>query len=155
MGLQFCLGAIRRDLAACMEDVSPSLPCRRSSRIPTFSAIESSSICHRPYQYTCGLSEPSTKVWRSDVLVPVLTLNASRFSAAVIMSIVYDYEIEPKHDHMVEPFEQGSALAMEDLTPERASIVEILPFGFCVLSSMESFTDEPSQFSACLHGSRS
>ena len=55
--------------------------------------------------------------------------NVFRFAAAVIMSIVYDYEVAPDHDHFVELFERGNALAMEGLTPETASIVEAFPFG--------------------------
>ncbi|KAG9318131.1 cytochrome P450 [Chiua virens] len=51
-----------------------------------------------------------------------------RFAAAVIMSIVYDYEVAPDHDPLVELFERGNALAMEGLTPETASIVEAFPF---------------------------
>ena len=45
------------------------------------------------------------------------------------MSIVYDYEVAPNHDHLVELFERGNALAMESLTPETASIVDAFPFG--------------------------
>lgn len=41
-----------------------------------------------------------------------------RFSASVIMSIVYDYEVAPDHDHLVEIFERGNSLALEALTPE-------------------------------------
>ncbi|KIJ69606.1 hypothetical protein HYDPIDRAFT_145813 [Hydnomerulius pinastri MD-312] len=59
-----------------------------------------------------------------------------RFSAAVIMSIVYDYEIDPHHDHLVELFERGNSLAMEGLTPESASVVATFPF---VLSLPEWF----------------
>ena len=55
--------------------------------------------------------------------------NVFRFAAAVIMSIVYDYEVAPDHDHFVELFERGNALAMEGLTPETAAIVEAFPFG--------------------------
>ena len=53
----------------------------------------------------------------------------SRFSAAVIMSIVYDYEVAPEHDHFVELFERGNALAMESLTPESLSVIDAFPFG--------------------------
>ncbi|KAG6370812.1 cytochrome P450 [Boletus reticuloceps] len=59
-----------------------------------------------------------------------------KFSAAVIMSIVYDYEVAPEHDHLVELFERGNALAMESLTPEASSIVDAFPF---VLSLPEWF----------------
>ena len=52
-----------------------------------------------------------------------------RFSAAVIMSIVYDYEVAPGHDHLVEILQRGSHLAMESLTPEVSSIIEAFPFG--------------------------
>ncbi|KAG9318013.1 cytochrome P450 [Chiua virens] len=51
-----------------------------------------------------------------------------RFSAAVIMSIVYDYDVAPDHDHLVELFERGNALVSEGLTPETASIIEAFPF---------------------------
>ncbi|KAG9318320.1 cytochrome P450 [Chiua virens] len=51
-----------------------------------------------------------------------------RFSAAVIMSIVYDYEVAHDHDHLVELFERGNELALADLTPERAAIVDAFPF---------------------------
>ncbi|KAG9318319.1 cytochrome P450 [Chiua virens] len=50
------------------------------------------------------------------------------FSAAVIMSIVYDYEVGPGHDPLVAPFERGSKLALENLSPERAAIVDAFPF---------------------------
>ncbi|KAF8123450.1 cytochrome P450 [Boletus edulis] len=59
-----------------------------------------------------------------------------KFSAAVIMSIVYDYEVAPEHDHLVELFERGNALAMESLTPEASSIIDAFPF---VLSLPEWF----------------
>ncbi|KAF9239604.1 cytochrome P450 [Melanogaster broomeanus] len=59
-----------------------------------------------------------------------------RFSAATIMSIVYDYEIAPDHDRLVELFERGNSLAMEGLTPETASVVAAFPF---VLSLPEWF----------------
>ena len=52
-----------------------------------------------------------------------------RFSAAVIMSIVYDYEVAPGHDHLVELFERGNVLALESLVLETASIIEAFPFG--------------------------
>ncbi|KIK96738.1 hypothetical protein PAXRUDRAFT_10627 [Paxillus rubicundulus Ve08.2h10] len=55
-------------------------------------------------------------------------LHIQRFSAAVIMSLVYDYEIAPKRDHLVELFERGNSLAMEGLTPETASVVAAFPF---------------------------
>ncbi|KAF8123441.1 cytochrome P450 [Boletus edulis] len=55
-----------------------------------------------------------------------------KFSAAVIMSIVYDYEVAPEHDHLVELFERGNALAMESLTPELSSIIDAFPFGKCL-----------------------
>ena len=44
------------------------------------------------------------------------------------MSIVYDYDVAPGHDHLVELFERGNALAMVGLTPETASIVDAFPF---------------------------
>ncbi|KAG8213046.1 cytochrome P450 [Butyriboletus roseoflavus] len=44
------------------------------------------------------------------------------------MSIVYDYEVASNHDHLVELFERGNALAMESLTPETASIIDAFPF---------------------------
>ncbi|KAG8212997.1 cytochrome P450 [Butyriboletus roseoflavus] len=56
------------------------------------------------------------------------SMHIQRFSAAVIMSIVYGYEVAPNHDHLVELFERGNALAMEGLTPERASIIDCFPF---------------------------
>jgi len=51
-----------------------------------------------------------------------------RFSAAVIMSIVYDYDVAPGHDHLVEVFERGNVLALESLAPQTASIIEAFPF---------------------------
>ncbi|KAG9318129.1 cytochrome P450 [Chiua virens] len=45
------------------------------------------------------------------------------------MSIVYDYEVAPGHDPLVELFDRGNVLAMEGLTPETSSIVEAFPFG--------------------------
>jgi hypothetical protein len=44
------------------------------------------------------------------------------------MSLVYDYEIAPHHDHLVELFERGNSLALEGLTPETASVVAAFPF---------------------------
>ncbi|KAF8841012.1 cytochrome P450 [Paxillus ammoniavirescens] len=66
----------------------------------------------------------------SDILKsPVdYALHIQRFSAAVIMSLVYDYEISPNHDHLVELFERGNSLALEGLTPETASVVAAFPF---------------------------
>ena len=55
--------------------------------------------------------------------------NVFRFAAAVIMSIVYDYDVAPDHDHLVELLERGSELSVENLTPETAAIVEAFPFG--------------------------
>jgi cytochrome P450 len=52
------------------------------------------------------------------------------------MSIVYDYEVAPEHDHFVELFERGNALAMESLTPESSSVIDAFPF---VLSLPEWF----------------
>ena len=46
----------------------------------------------------------------------------------MIMSIVYDYEIAAGHDHLLELFERGNALAVESLTPETSSIIEAFPF---------------------------
>ncbi|KAF9239603.1 cytochrome P450 [Melanogaster broomeanus] len=63
-------------------------------------------------------------------------MHIQRFSAATIMSIVYDYEIAPDHDHLVELFERGNSLAMEGLTPETASVIAAFPF---VLSLPEWF----------------
>ncbi|KAF9228600.1 cytochrome P450 [Gyrodon lividus] len=63
-------------------------------------------------------------------------MHIQRFSAAVIMSVVYDYEIAPDHDHLVELFERGNSLAMEGLTPETASVIAAFPF---VLSLPEWF----------------
>ncbi|KAF8123446.1 cytochrome P450 [Boletus edulis] len=51
-----------------------------------------------------------------------------RFSAAVIMSIVYDYDVTPEHDHLVELFERGNTLALESLTPEASSVIDAFPF---------------------------
>ena len=51
-----------------------------------------------------------------------------RFAAAVIMSVVYDYEVAPDHDHLVELFERGNVLAMQSLTPEASSIIDNFPF---------------------------
>jgi hypothetical protein len=48
-------------------------------------------------------------------------MNTFRFSAAVIMSIVYDYEVALDHDHLVELFERGNTLALENLTPEASA----------------------------------
>ncbi|KAF9233443.1 cytochrome P450 [Melanogaster broomeanus] len=62
-------------------------------------------------------------------------MHIQRFAAATIMSIVYDYEIAPDHDHLVELFERGNSLAMEGLTPETASVVAAFPFGPMFLSS--------------------
>ena len=45
------------------------------------------------------------------------------------MSIVYDYEVAPDHDHLVELFERGNALALASLTPEVSSIIDAFPFG--------------------------
>ncbi|KAH7883314.1 cytochrome P450 [Phlebopus sp. FC_14] len=55
-------------------------------------------------------------------------LHLQRFTAAVIMSIVYDYDIDPHHDHLVELFERGNSFAMEALTPEKSAIVSNFPF---------------------------
>ncbi|KAF9234009.1 cytochrome P450 [Melanogaster broomeanus] len=60
-------------------------------------------------------------------------LHIQRFSAATIMSIVYDYEIAPDHDHLVELFERGNTLAIESLTPETASVVAAFPLVFLSL----------------------
>jgi cytochrome P450 len=49
-----------------------------------------------------------------------------KFSASVIMSIVYDYEVAPDHDHLVEIFERGNALALEALTPEACAFSFLL-----------------------------
>ncbi|KAF8558411.1 cytochrome P450 [Imleria badia] len=49
-----------------------------------------------------------------------------RFSAAVIMSIVYDYEVALDHDHLVELFERGNTLALENLTPEASAFSFLL-----------------------------
>ena len=54
-----------------------------------------------------------------------------RFSAAVIMGIVYDYDVAPSHDPLVELFKRGTALAMESLTPESSSVIDAFPFGKC------------------------
>jgi len=54
----------------------------------------------------------------------------------VIMSIVYDYEVAPGYDDLVEVLKRGSHLALEDLTPETSSIIETFPF---VLSLPEWF----------------
>ncbi|KAF8842506.1 cytochrome P450 [Paxillus ammoniavirescens] len=51
-----------------------------------------------------------------------------RFSAAVIMSILYDYELSPGKDHFVELFECGAAIAMEGLLPENSAIITAFPF---------------------------
>lgn len=53
----------------------------------------------------------------------------SRFSAAVIMSVVYDYDVAPEQDHLVDLFERGNALAVESLTPEASCIIDAFPFG--------------------------
>ncbi|KAG6370811.1 hypothetical protein JVT61DRAFT_11022 [Boletus reticuloceps] len=47
------------------------------------------------------------------------------------MSIVYDYDVAPEHDHLVELFERGNTLALESLTPEASSIIDAFPFGKC------------------------
>ena len=52
-----------------------------------------------------------------------------RFSAAVIMSIVYDYEVGPGHDPLVEQLERGIAVGMENMTIEVSAIVDAFPFG--------------------------
>ena len=44
------------------------------------------------------------------------------------MSIVYDYEVVPGHDDLVELFERGNTLAVESLTPETASVIAAFPF---------------------------
>ena len=44
------------------------------------------------------------------------------------MSIVYDYEVTSHHDHYVELFERGGTLALGNLTPEAACILEAFPF---------------------------
>lgn len=49
------------------------------------------------------------------------TRHTFRFSAAVIMSIVYDYEVAPDRDHLVELFERGNTLALQSLTPEASA----------------------------------
>ncbi|KAG9318126.1 cytochrome P450 [Chiua virens] len=64
------------------------------------------------------------------------SMHIQRFAARVIMSVVYDYEVAPDHDNLVELFERGNALAMEGLTPETASVIEAFPF---VLSLPEWF----------------
>ncbi|KAG6370802.1 cytochrome P450 [Boletus reticuloceps] len=48
------------------------------------------------------------------------------------MSIVYDYDVAPEHDHLVELFERGNTLALESLTPEASSIIDAFPFGKCL-----------------------
>ncbi|KAG9318127.1 hypothetical protein JVU11DRAFT_195 [Chiua virens] len=50
------------------------------------------------------------------------------FSAAVIMAIVYDYEVTPDHDRLVELFERAITLDVEGLMPETASIIEAFHF---------------------------
>ncbi|KAF9244242.1 cytochrome P450 [Melanogaster broomeanus] len=50
------------------------------------------------------------------------------FSAAIIMSLIYDYEISPGKDHFVELFERGARIAIEALLPESASIIATFPF---------------------------
>ncbi|KAF8842505.1 cytochrome P450 [Paxillus ammoniavirescens] len=51
-----------------------------------------------------------------------------RFSAAIIMSILYDYELSPERDHFVELFERGAAIALEGLVPENSAIINTFPF---------------------------
>ncbi|KAN0093301.1 Cytochrome P450 [Tylopilus felleus] len=56
------------------------------------------------------------------------TKHFQRFSAAVIMSIVYDYEVGPGHDPLVEQLERGIAVGMENMTIEVSAIVDAFPF---------------------------
>ncbi|KAF9234667.1 cytochrome P450 [Melanogaster broomeanus] len=55
-------------------------------------------------------------------------IHLQRFSAAIIMSLLYDYEISPGKDHFVELFERGASVAFKALLPENASIVATFPF---------------------------
>ncbi|KAF9228731.1 cytochrome P450 [Gyrodon lividus] len=55
-------------------------------------------------------------------------LHIQRFSAAIIMAILYGYELSPGRDHFVELFERGTGIAFEGLLPENASIVATFPF---------------------------
>lgn len=56
-------------------------------------------------------------------------VDSFRYSAAVLMAVVYDYDVAPgSDDHLVELLKRGSCLAMEGLTPETASLVATFPF---------------------------
>ena len=46
----------------------------------------------------------------------------------MIMSVVYDYEVAPDHDHILELFESGNTLALQSLTPEASSIINKFSF---------------------------
>ncbi|KAN0093351.1 Cytochrome P450 [Tylopilus felleus] len=56
------------------------------------------------------------------------TKHFQRFSAAVIMLIVYDYEVGPGHDPLIEQLECRIAVGMENMTIEVSAIVDAFPF---------------------------
>ncbi|KAF9228730.1 cytochrome P450 [Gyrodon lividus] len=57
-----------------------------------------------------------------------LVLDLVNAPAAIIMAILYGYELSPGRDHFVELFERGAGIAFEGLSPESASIVATFPF---------------------------
>ncbi|KAH7886698.1 cytochrome P450 [Phlebopus sp. FC_14] len=76
------------------------------------------------------------QVFRPDAIVPFRPMQLQKahllasggYATGTIMSMVYDYEIEPDRDHMVELFDHGISLGMEALTPESAAVVNTFPF---------------------------